>query len=45
MAGRTGKSGFDEDPQARFDADARQPQLRVPTKRERVKLGEGGRFV
>ncbi|MER8385994.1 AbrB/MazE/SpoVT family DNA-binding domain-containing protein [Mesorhizobium sp. M1380] len=43
MAGKTGKSGLEEDPQAH--AGARQPQLRVPAKRERVKLGEGGRFV
>ncbi|CCV05923.1 conserved hypothetical protein [Mesorhizobium metallidurans STM 2683] len=45
MANRTGKAGFDEDPQARFDAGARKTPLRVPAKRERVKLGEGGRFV
>ncbi|MER9679309.1 AbrB/MazE/SpoVT family DNA-binding domain-containing protein [Mesorhizobium sp. M0184] len=45
MAGRTGKSGFDEDPQAQFDAGARKTPLRAPAKRERVKLGEGGRFV
>ncbi|MER8956947.1 AbrB/MazE/SpoVT family DNA-binding domain-containing protein [Mesorhizobium sp. M0833] len=45
MAGRTGKSGFDEDQQAQLDASARKTPLRVPAKRERVKLGEGGRFV
>ncbi|MER9754916.1 AbrB/MazE/SpoVT family DNA-binding domain-containing protein [Mesorhizobium sp. M0166] len=45
MAGKTGKSGFDEDPRAQFDAGARKTPLRVPAKRERVKLGEGGRFV
>lgn len=45
MASEMGKSGFDENPQAQFDASARKAQLRVPAKRERVKLGEGGRFV
>jgi AbrB family looped-hinge helix DNA binding protein len=45
MANRTGKAGFDENPQAQFDASARKTPLRVPAKRERVKLGEGGRFV
>ncbi|MCP9233259.1 AbrB/MazE/SpoVT family DNA-binding domain-containing protein [Mesorhizobium sp. LMG 17147] len=45
MAGRTGKSGFDEDQQTQLDASARKTPLRVPVKRERVKLGEGGRFV
>jgi AbrB family looped-hinge helix DNA binding protein len=45
MANRTGKAGFDENSQAQFDAGARKTPLRVPAKRERVKLGEGGRFV
>jgi AbrB family looped-hinge helix DNA binding protein len=45
MASGTDKAGFDENPQARFDANARKTPLRVPAKRERVKLGEGGRFV
>ena len=45
MAKRAGKAGFDENPQAQFGASARRTPLRVPPKRERVKLGEGGRFV
>ncbi|PDQ17293.1 hypothetical protein CN311_30775 [Mesorhizobium sanjuanii] len=45
MASGTRKTGFSENPQAQFDAGARKTPLRVPAKRERVKLGEGGRFV
>jgi bifunctional DNA-binding transcriptional regulator/antitoxin component of YhaV-PrlF toxin-antitoxin module len=45
MANRAGKAGFDENPQAQFGASARKTPLRVPAKRERIKLGEGGRFV
>jgi AbrB family looped-hinge helix DNA binding protein len=44
MANGTGKAGFDENPQT-FEAGARKNLLRVPAKRERVRLGEGGRFV
>ncbi|CCV12629.1 AbrB/MazE/SpoVT family DNA-binding domain-containing protein [Mesorhizobium sp. STM 4661] len=45
MVNGTRKIGFGENPQAQFDAGARKTPLRVPAKRERVKLGEGGRFV
>ncbi|PTE09369.1 AbrB/MazE/SpoVT family DNA-binding domain-containing protein [Mesorhizobium helmanticense] len=45
MASGTRKTGFGENPRAQFDAGARKTPLRVPAKRERVKLGEGGRFV
>jgi len=45
MASRTGKAGFDENPRTQFEAGARKTPLRVPPKRERVKLGDGGRFV
>ncbi len=45
MANGTEKAGFDENSQAQFDASARETQLRAPAKRERVRLGEGGRFV
>ena len=45
MTSRAGKAGFDENPHAQIDASTRKTQLRVPAKRERVKLGEGGRFV
>ncbi|PAQ00504.1 MAG: AbrB/MazE/SpoVT family DNA-binding domain-containing protein [Mesorhizobium sp.] len=45
MASGTRKAGFDENPQTQFEAGSRKAPLRVPAKRERVKLGEGGRFV
>ncbi|MER8827577.1 AbrB/MazE/SpoVT family DNA-binding domain-containing protein [Mesorhizobium sp. M0938] len=34
-----------ENPQNQFEAGARKTPLRAPAKRERIKLGEGGRFV
>lgn len=45
MANSTGKSGFGENPQAQFDDSTRKSSLRAPARRERVKLGGGGRFV
>ncbi|MCF6099815.1 AbrB/MazE/SpoVT family DNA-binding domain-containing protein [Mesorhizobium muleiense] len=45
MANGTEKVGFDENPPTQFDAGAQKTLLRMPAKRERVRLGEGGRFV
>ncbi|RWO92161.1 MAG: AbrB/MazE/SpoVT family DNA-binding domain-containing protein [Mesorhizobium sp.] len=45
MANGTEKAGFDENPPTQFEAGAQKTPLRLPAKRERVRLGEGGRFV
>jgi AbrB family looped-hinge helix DNA binding protein len=45
MASETEKAGLAENQQKQFEAGARKTPLRVPAKRERVRLGEGGRFV
>ncbi|MET3582199.1 bifunctional DNA-binding transcriptional regulator/antitoxin component of YhaV-PrlF toxin-antitoxin module [Mesorhizobium robiniae] len=45
MASETEKAGLGENQQKQFEAGARKTPLRVPAKRERIKLGEGGRFV
>ena len=39
------KDGFGEGPQADYNADTRESLLKKPARFERVKLGEGGRFV
>ncbi|WP_157015133.1 AbrB/MazE/SpoVT family DNA-binding domain-containing protein [Mesorhizobium xinjiangense] len=39
------KEGFGENPQSEFSADLREEMLKETPQFERVKLGEGGRFV
>jgi AbrB family looped-hinge helix DNA binding protein len=42
---RNRKAGFDKHSPTQFESGAQKTPLRVPAKRERVRLGEGGRFV